>query len=72
MPKSPSADREVLTLEEARQILRWGKNKALAAARDGSFPGLLPRIGRHYRVSRARLLEFVGGLAEQDLGGDAA
>lgn len=70
--ESPSEPCEILTLTEARRILRWGETKAYQHARAGTFPGLLPRIGGRFQVSRRRLMAFIEGQDVEQLGGDAA
>lgn len=48
---------EVLTLEEAAELLRLGPAAARAAAEAGEIPGR--RIGGRWRFSRRRLVEWL-------------
>jgi excisionase family DNA binding protein len=52
-------DVEVLTTEEAADLLRVSTKTILALARDGSLPG--EKVGRAWRFLRADLLEYVSG-----------
>jgi excisionase family DNA binding protein len=52
-------DVEVLTAEEAADLLRVSTKTILALARDGSLPG--EKVGRAWRFLRADLLEYVRG-----------
>lgn len=49
-----------VTVPQAARMLGIGRTKAFQMARDGELPGVI-RIGRVYRVSRARLLEWIDG-----------
>ena len=53
---------EVLTLEEAADLLRLGEAAARAAAEAGEIPGR--RIGGRWRFSRRRLLEWLEARAD--------
>lgn len=55
----PAALPEVLTLEEAAELLRLGPAAARAAAEAGEIPGR--RIGGRWRFSRRRLMAWVEG-----------
>jgi hypothetical protein len=57
---------EVLTLNEARRLARVGRTRAYELAKTGDFPGQLPSIGRSYRVSRARLIDFIANASPED------
>jgi excisionase family DNA binding protein len=67
IPLTPDAGRcpkmtevtEVLTTEEAAQLLRVSTKTVLALARAGSLPG--EKVGRAWRFLRADLLEYVHG-----------
>lgn len=48
-----------LTVEEAAELLRIGKNSAYAAVADGSLPSL--RIGRVIRIPRDALAVVLSG-----------
>lgn len=52
-------DVEVLTADEAAQLLRVSTRTVLALARDGSLPG--EKVGRAWRFVRADLIEYVRG-----------
>lgn len=49
----PNVQAEVLTIEEARKVLRLGKNAAYQAVENGDIPSI--RIGRRILVPRAAL-----------------
>jgi excisionase family DNA binding protein len=46
----------VVSVEEAARLLGIGRGLAYDAARAGTLPGLVAKIGGRYLVSRARLL----------------
>lgn len=50
------SERLVLSIEEAARLLGIGRTTAYAAARAGTLPGLVTRLGGRYVISRARLL----------------
>ncbi len=49
---------EILTITEAAEILRIGRNSAYEAARSGQIPTV--RIGRKILVPKAQLAKLVG------------
>jgi len=50
---------EVLTAEEAAELLRVSTKTVLSLARDGSLPG--EKVGRAWRFVRTDLLDYVRG-----------
>ena len=52
-------DAEVLTTEEAAELLRVSTKTILALARQGDLPG--EKVGRAWRFLRVDLLEYVRG-----------
>lgn len=52
-------DVEVLTTEEAAELLRVSTKTILALARDGALPG--EKVGRAWRFLHSDLLEYVRG-----------
>jgi excisionase family DNA binding protein len=50
---------EVLTAEEAADLLRVSTKTVLTLARDGNLPG--EKVGRAWRFLRSDLLDYVGG-----------
>jgi excisionase family DNA binding protein len=52
-------DAEVMTADEAAELLRVSTKTILALARDGSLPG--EKVGRAWRFLRADLLNYVRG-----------
>lgn len=52
-------DAEVLTTEEAAELLRVSTKTILALARDGALPG--EKVGRAWRFLRADLLGYLHG-----------
>lgn len=52
-------DAEVLTADEAAQLLRVSTKTILTLARDGILPG--EKVGRAWRFVRADLLEYLRG-----------
>jgi excisionase family DNA binding protein len=50
---------QVLTTEEAADLLRVSSKTILSLARDGSIPG--EKVGRAWRFLRSDLLEYVHG-----------
>jgi excisionase family DNA binding protein len=69
-PQDAAESPSVLTIEEAAQLLRIGRNSAYEAARRGQIPTV--RIGRRLLVPRAaleRVLEDAGAAPED---GDGA
>jgi excisionase family DNA binding protein len=53
---------DVLTMEEARAIMRVGRNVMLNALQDGTVPGM--KVGRQWRISKRRLLACLAGKQE--------
>ncbi|MHA2789683.1 helix-turn-helix transcriptional regulator [Corynebacterium sp. S7] len=49
-----------ITLTEAAEILGVAKSTAYQAAREGTFPVKLGRVGTRYIVPTKPLLEFLG------------
>lgn len=49
-------ERLTLTVEEAATLLNISRGLAYEAARAGTLPGLVTRLGSRYVISRARLL----------------
>lgn len=47
----------ILTIEEAAAVLRIGRTKAYAMARDGSLPAF--RVGVQVRIERDALLAWI-------------
>jgi excisionase family DNA binding protein len=52
-------DAEVLTTEEAADLLRVSTKTILTLARQGDLPG--EKVGRAWRFLRAELLEYLRG-----------
>jgi excisionase family DNA binding protein len=52
-------DAEVLTTDEAADLLRVSTKTILALARDGSLPG--EKVGRAWRFLRSDLLNYLHG-----------
>jgi excisionase family DNA binding protein len=52
-------DTEVLTTEEAADLLRVSTKTILALARQGDLPG--EKVGRAWRFLRGELLEYLRG-----------
>lgn len=52
-------DAEVLTADEAAELVRVSTKAILALARNGSLPG--EKVGRAWRFLRADLLDYVRG-----------
>ena len=52
-------DAEVLTANEAAELLRVSTKTVLTLARDGVLPG--EKVGRAWRFVRADLLDYVRG-----------
>jgi len=50
---------EVLTLQETADRLRISITTAKKLAANGTLPGLLPKLGRQWRVSRKLLEEHL-------------
>ena len=50
---------DILTTEEAADLLRVSSKTVLALARDGELPGT--KVGRAWRFLRADLLDYVHG-----------
>lgn len=50
---------DILTMEEARAILRIGRNTMLKALQDGEVPGV--QVGRQWRISKKALQDFMAG-----------
>lgn len=58
---------EVLTAEEAADLLRVSTKTVLALARDGVLPG--EKVGRAWRFVRADLLAYLRGARSSPLSG---
>jgi excisionase family DNA binding protein len=56
---APAADPEVLTVEQAAELLRVDADTVRTLAREGKIPGR--KVGRHWRFSRAAVLEWLAG-----------
>jgi excisionase family DNA binding protein len=52
------AVREVLTVEQAAELLQLPADRIRALARDGKIPA--GKVGNHWRFSRRALLRLVG------------
>ena len=52
-------DAEVLTADDAAELLRVSTKTVLSLARQGVLPG--EKVGRAWRFVKADLLDFVGG-----------
>jgi excisionase family DNA binding protein len=52
-------DADILTTDEAADLLRVSSKTILALARDGILPGT--KVGRAWRFLRADLLDYVHG-----------
>lgn len=64
-------DVEVLTTEEAADLLRVSTKTVLALARDGALPGT--KVGRAWRFLRTDLVAYVhGGQHERQAGAVAS
>jgi excisionase family DNA binding protein len=50
---------EVLTADEAAELLKVSTKTVLTLARDGNLPG--EKVGRAWRFLRSDLLDYVGG-----------
>ncbi|MEX2551536.1 MAG: helix-turn-helix domain-containing protein [Actinomycetota bacterium] len=50
---------EVLTADEAAELLRVSTKTVLGLARQGALPG--EKVGRAWRFVRSDLLDYVGG-----------
>ena len=59
MASSDLKDLEVLTIAEAASILRLSESKTRQLAASGELPGVLPRLGKTWRVSRAGLQRYL-------------
>lgn len=57
--RAPGADEEVLTLEEAAQLLRVPAEAVRASALSGELPGRV--FGEEWRFSRSALLAWLAG-----------
>ena len=58
MEATNEGDREVLTVEEAAELLRIGRGTAYEAVRLGEIPSI--RIGRRVLVPRRPLMRLLG------------
>jgi excisionase family DNA binding protein len=54
-----SSDPEVLTLEQAAELLQVDADTVRTLAREGTLPGR--KVGRDWRFARAALLRWLGG-----------
>lgn len=52
---------EVLTLTEAAALLRISVSTAKKLAREGELPGVLPKLGTQWRVSKRALDAYLSG-----------
>ena len=59
--ETANAEPEVLTLTEAANVLRISVSTAKKLARSGELPGVLPKLGTQWRVSRRALEAYMGG-----------
>jgi excisionase family DNA binding protein len=59
-------DIEVLTTEEAAELLRVSTKTILTLARDGALPG--EKVGRAWRFLRTDLLNYVRGSRRESNG----
>lgn len=50
---------EVIGPKDAAELLGDSEDTAYRMCRDGTMPGLLPRIGRKHRISRSQLVAWV-------------
>ena len=55
---------EVLTLTEAADALRISVSTAKKLARNGELPGVLPKLGTQWRVSRKALETYMDGAVD--------
>ncbi|MBO5788392.1 MAG: helix-turn-helix domain-containing protein [Clostridia bacterium] len=53
---------DILTMDEARAIMRIGRNSMLNALQDGTIPAA--KVGRQWRISKRVLLAFLAGQKE--------
>jgi excisionase family DNA binding protein len=60
----PNDDAEVLTLEEAAELLRSDAATVKAMAEDGSLPGR--KVGDDWRFTRAAILHWLAGDDDQE------
>ena len=58
-PEAAGGDREVLTLDEAAQLLRAGTGDVLALIETGELPAR--RLGEDWRLSRTAVLAWLRG-----------
>ena len=54
-----SPDPEVLTVEQAAELLQVDADTVSTLAREGTLPGR--KVGREWRFARAALLRWIGG-----------
>jgi excisionase family DNA binding protein len=54
-------DDGLLTLGEAAEMLRISISTAKKLASSGALPGVLPKVGRQWRISRAGLVAYIHG-----------
>lgn len=59
---------ELLTVDEARAVLRIGRRQMYAAVNAGEVPSI--RLGRTIRIPRHALVDLIGAPAGEDPGGD--
>jgi excisionase family DNA binding protein len=57
---------EALTLAQAAEVLSISVSTAKKLARRGTLPGLLPKVGTMWRVSRRQLAVFLAGAPDGD------
>lgn len=48
---------DLLSMEQARAILKIGRNTMLAALQKGELPGV--KVGRQWRISKRQLKEYL-------------
>lgn len=56
---------EVLTINEAAALLRVSPSKARQLAAGGELPGVLPRLGKQWRINRRALEDFINAPVAQ-------
>ena len=60
----PNAVEDVLTAEEAAELLRSDAATVTAMAEDGTLPGR--KVGDDWRFARAALMRWLGGAEEEE------
>lgn len=64
MSREPTADRDVLTVPEAMELLRIGRDAIYAGCARNKIPHR--RIGRVLRFSRAALMRWLAACGPED------